>query len=232
MDYLLVGYGKMGRAIDDIAQARGHRRQGTLDTRKATPPVADGPLVAFEFTDPRAARDNVLALLEAGIHVVCGTTGWQPDARVRQAAESGAVGAVLAPNLSVGVNLFYRAVRTASLTLLGSGLYEAYIVESHHRHKRDAPSGTALRLAEQVRDACPDVAPPPISSLRAGHEPGRHTVGFDGEFDTVELTHRARSRGGFALGAVLAAEWLIGRQGIHDFEPVLEGLLEQGNGHA
>jgi 4-hydroxy-tetrahydrodipicolinate reductase len=171
---------------------------------------------------------------------VCGTTGWDAtDAAVRRAAKTGRCGAVIAPNFSVGMNLFYTAVADAAQKYLAVGGYDPWIAEWHHRAKADAPSGTARRLAAIVAAASPRgavvhegltrerIAPADVhvAAVRAGHEPGRHVVGFDGPHDAVTIEHAARGREGFAEGAVLAAEWLRGRRGQHGFEEVLRDLV-------
>lgn len=238
----------MGREIEQVAAARGHRlsivvdpvAQGEGVRRELRAEEFAGCEVAFEFTGPEAAPNNVATLVETGIGVVCGTTGWQPD---RDRLGAGPGGAVIAANYSVGMNLFYRIVEQAARCLSPTGIYDRYVLESHHRGKIDAPSGTARALAELIRRldpagpeiefGCPADAPVgqgaiQVASLRAGHEPGSHTVGFDGEHDCIRLTHAARNRGGFALGAVLAAEWIRGRSGLHDFDAVLEELMRKG----
>lgn len=246
MRYALVGYGRMGRAIDVVASARGHRRTAVVDTgggrgvaRSIDAASWRGVEVVFEFTEPSAARANVIGLLERGLAVVCGTTGWDAEDRgVRRALSSGGGALLASPNFSVGVALFLRLAESAAAAYAAAGGYDPWIVEAHHRGKRDAPSGTARRLARLVAEAGAVPAPvregtpaEPLSagavhlqSIRAGHEPGRHTVGFDGPFDRIELTHAARGREGFASGAVLAAEWLRGRRGRHDFERVVAAL--------
>jgi 4-hydroxy-tetrahydrodipicolinate reductase len=249
--YALVGYGRMGRAIDGIAGGRGHERVSIIDpglgADGAHSGIDDDALedveVAFEFTHPEAAEANVVALLEAGVAVVCGTTGWDANSeRVGHAVEGSKAGVVVAPNFSPGMNLFYALVREASRMMGTIGGYEPFVVETHHRAKRDAPSGTARNLADimqnaggwdiHVGDPRGDALPRStvhVASVRAGFEPGTHTVGFDGEHDVVSLRHRARGRGGFSLGAVLAAEWIVGRRGAHDFEEVLDDLLNKGD---
>jgi len=228
MKYALIGYGRMGRAIEAAAGARGHVLATVVD-RKATGKGAartpgdaqwSGVTVAFEFTEPSAARDNVLFALKRGVSVVCGTTGWDAgDRAVRAAAKASGAAAVIAPNFSVGMNLFYAVVEDAARRYLSVPDYDPWVAEWHHRAKLDAPSGTARTIARLVgRDV-------PIAAVRAGHEPGRHLVGFDGPHDAVTLEHVARSRDGFAAGAVLAAEWLRGRRGVHGFEEVLDALV-------
>jgi 4-hydroxy-tetrahydrodipicolinate reductase len=195
--------------------------------------------MAFEFTLPGSAERNVSALLEEGVSVVCGTTGWAPSEALLSATERTEAGCMVAPNFSLGVNLFFRVVEGAARTLGALKMYDAFVQEAHHRGKADAPSGTARRLAEIVVGADPRLESvleghppgrlPPgclqVTSTRAGSEPGTHRVGFDGPHDLVTLEHRARGRDGLALGAVLAAEWLEERRGMHRFEEVLDAIL-------
>lgn len=246
-----MGYGRMGREIEAIAAKRGHRLVAVLDPSVSHPLSVPAPRagalrgaeVAFEFTAPAEAERNVVSLLEAGVAVVCGTTGWDADsAAVRRAARRGRVGAVIAPNFSPGMNLFYRLVGEAARLFGPIGSYDPFVFERHHRGKKDAPSGTALELARRLAEAAPkrrrvwarplDGALPAgavhVVGVRAGHEPGLHAVGFDGEHDAITMEHRARGRAGFALGAVLAAEWVRGRSGVHGFEEVLNELLRKG----
>ncbi len=243
MKYAMVGHGRMGRAVDAQASERGHERVAVVD-RHTPPDRVAGADVAFEFTVAEAAETNLLALVGCGVPVVCGTTGWAPSATLREALEASGVSVVFAPNFSVGVNLFFRIVDHAARLIATLGLHDPFIQEAHHRGKLDAPSGTARRLAsivldadrrlQRVQEGNPAGALPAdtlqISSTRAGAEPGAHLVGFDGAHDLLTLQHRARGREGFALGAVLAAEWL-GRDaqpGWHTFESVLNEILANG----
>jgi 4-hydroxy-tetrahydrodipicolinate reductase len=248
--YALVGYGRMGRAIEQIADGRGHQRVSIIDpessVKEAHATLSEEALrgveIAFEFTRPGVAEANVAALLDAGVGVVSGTTGWDPGCdRIRRAAEGSRAGMVAAPNFSLGMNLFYTLVRDAGRMMGAVGGYEPFIVETHHRGKRDAPSGTARNLARLMQEmgGWPVHEGDPggdgvasgtihVASVRSGFEPGTHTVGFDGEHDVVSLRHRARGRGGFSLGAVLAGEWIVGRRGAHDFQEVLDDLLNKG----
>jgi 4-hydroxy-tetrahydrodipicolinate reductase len=241
--YALIGYGRMGRAIEQQAAGRGHIRTASVDPAAGDPPLdprrLGGARVAFEFTTPDSAEGNALALLEGGISVVCGTTGWTPSDGLRETARTADAGFLLAPNFSVGVNLFFRVVDHAARAYAALGLHDPFIQEVHHRGKVDAPSGTARRLAaivldadprfESVLEGHPEGRLPPgklqVVSTRAGAEPGTHRVGWDGEHDLVTLEHRARGREGFALGAVLAAEWLEGRRGIHALDEMLDAVL-------
>jgi len=248
MKYALIGYGRMGRAIEAAAAAHGHTVGPIVDRtgrdRRISRTIGDaswrGVAVAFEFTAPDAAKGHVVELLRRGIAVVCGTTGWDSsDAAVRRAARAATAGAVIAPNFSVGMGLFYVAVADAARRYLTVGGYDPWVVEWHHRAKADAPSGTARRLAALVAGAGPGtaavheglpaaaIAPGDVhvAAVRAGIQPGRHLVGFDGPHDAVTLEHVARGREGFADGAVLAAEWLRGRRGLHGFDKVLHDLV-------
>lgn len=245
MKVALVGHGRMGREIERVAAERGHRIAAVLPRGRWTARSLRGIDVAFEFTEPSAAEANVVALLEHGVAVVCGTTGWDASSpAVLSAVKRSKAGAVVAPNFSVGVALFGRVVREAARAFASIEGYDPYVIEVHHRAKVDAPSGTASSLASivsgagrstrRVRAGMPDgpLSPGdvPVASVRAGREPGTHTVGFDGVDDAVTLTHRSRGRAAFATGAVLAAEWLQGRRGLHRFEEVVDGLVREGKG--
>jgi 4-hydroxy-tetrahydrodipicolinate reductase len=182
---------------------------------------------------------NVAIAMAAGARYVVGTTGWQDHMEeVRRVVEIAGGGLVHAPNFSLGVNLFYRLVREAAALLAPFADYDPYVLERHHRHKKDAPSGTAQLLVSILEEATgrrgavslggglpPDVFH--VSSVRAGGIVGEHTVGFDSGGDEILLEHRARSRRGFALGAVLAAEWIATRTGFYTFESVLDDLLRR-----
>jgi len=250
LKYALVGCGRMGDAIESVASRRGHARvaavsrdsAGRLGEVDQARRLLGGAEVAFEFTAPEAAEANVLALLGLGVAVVCGTTGWTPGPAVERAVAASTAGAVVAANYSPGMWVFGRLVRRAGTELARLDLHRPWIFEMHHAGKRDAPSGTALRLAAALLEVDPrlrrvvtgnaDGGVPDdalhVASLRAGREPGTHTVGFDGALDRITLSHHASGREGFALGAVLAAEWLSGRRGLHGIEDVLEGLLGTG----
>jgi 4-hydroxy-tetrahydrodipicolinate reductase len=220
----------MGREVERQATGRGHRCTAIIERARAAEAWAealDGAEVAFEFTRAEAAEPNVAALVRAGVSVVCGTTGWEVSPRLAGILEGARAGALIAPNFSVGMQIFCRTVERAASDFGALGLHDPFIEEWHHRAKRDAPSGTARRLAAIVRQADARIDPGalPVVSLRAGVEPGTHRVGFDGEHDLVVLEHRARGRGGFALGAVLAAEWLRGRAGLQSFEDCVAAIL-------
>ena len=237
MKVAVVGYGKMGREVESVLHERHHQPQ--VVARGAQLP-RDCP-VGIDFTVAAAVPANVQKAMAAGTRYVVGTTGWNDKlAEVRAIVEKAGGGLVYAANFSLGVNLFYRIVTQAAGILARFPDYDPYILERHHRHKADAPSGTAKALAEilaksggrrrrsvsQLDGALPDDAYH-VAAVRAGGIVGDHTVGFDAGGDEILLEHRARSRRGFALGAVLAAEWIATRTGFHSFEAVVTDLAQR-----
>jgi 4-hydroxy-tetrahydrodipicolinate reductase len=221
MKLLVVGYGKMGRLIAELAPAHGLEIAGVVDvdTGEWSAP-AD---VAVDFTTAEALRGNFARYLQRRLPVVIGTTGWAEDApNFRAQAEAAGLGVVAAANFSLGVNLFQLMVSEAARLMQPYREYGAWIHEAHHAAKRDAPSGTALVLGDAMRAAGYD-HPIDMSSTRAGAIPGTHTIGFDGLSDTIELTHTARDRRGFAVGALVAAKWVAGRRGWYTMQDVLKG---------
>jgi 4-hydroxy-tetrahydrodipicolinate reductase len=223
MRALVVGTGKMGRAVAAALVARGHEvneplRRGEV-LSNAPGRLAD---VALEFTAPDAAAARVEELLRSGLPAVSGTTGWDPQP-ARALSRELSVPFLHSPNFSVGVAVLKRAVAAAAAAFARFPEFEPGIVERHHAAKKDAPSGTAAALADVVAEASGRRAP--IASLRHGGQPGEHIVIFEGAEESVELAHRARSRAIFAVGAVLAAEWLLasGVRGPASFDDVFSG---------
>jgi 4-hydroxy-tetrahydrodipicolinate reductase len=222
MKLAIVGYGKMGRMIDQFAPEYGFEAGARIDVGQDIA-AARGCEVAIEFTEPSAAVGNLLQLAEMRIPAVCGTTGWFADLpRVRAAVESGGSALVYSPNFSVGVNAFTRAVMEAARLLADENEYGAWAWEIHHSTKKDARSGTLLKLVEAMKSAGFS-RPIDVSSSRAGSHPGTHEIGFDSAADTITLRHTARSREGFARGALKAAKWVAGKQGVWEFSEVLFG---------
>jgi 4-hydroxy-tetrahydrodipicolinate reductase len=179
--------------------------------------------VAIDFSTPDAAVDNILRIAALGVNLVVGTTGWQEHMNhVRSVVAGRGIGMVWSPNYSVGVNAFFRIVSEAARLLESESEYEAWAWEIHHSAKKDAPSGTLLKTLEQMKQAgysrSIDVA-----SNRVGSIPGTHEIGFDSPADLITLRHTARSREGFALGAIKAAEWIKGKQGFYEFGDILFG---------
>ena len=219
MKLLLVGYGKMGQLVEQLALAQGMEIASRIDVGTGDWSVpAD---VAIDFSSAGALKENFPRYAERKLPAVIGTTGWAEHAGgFRQQAEKAGLGIVASANFSIGVNLFEMLVAEAAGRLRQHPQYGAWIHEAHHSTKRDAPSGTALLLRDVMTAAGYD-RPIDISSTRAGAIPGIHTVGFDGPSDTIELTHTARDRRGFASGALLAAQWIQGRQGWFTMADVL-----------
>jgi len=225
MRFGIVGAGKMGGEIETMAARRGHDVVWKLDSRGNTggagltrERISEADVV-FEFTNPGAAVQNLAALARSGATVVCGTTGWDRELpRIADEFRSGGGALVHSANFSVGVRHFFELAKLAARLYPAAG-YAAYLVEEHHAEKRDAPSGTARRIAGIVE--AESGATPPIASVRAGTVPGFHRLVFESPEDEVELVHRARGRAGFARGAVWAAERIAGRQGVFEFGELL-----------
>jgi 4-hydroxy-tetrahydrodipicolinate reductase len=227
MKFLVLGaLGKMGVLITELARGRGHQVQG-WDIAE-NPGVATAPAemltaadVVIDFTTPHAVLGNIEACARARANMVVGTTGWYAELpRVRQLVEQSGIGFVYASNFSVGVNIFFEIARTAGAALkLG---YRGHIMERHHVHKKDAPSGTAVVLQKVIKEASGGELE--ISSVREGETVGMHVIMLDSENDSMMLTHDAKSRRGFAEGAVRAAEWVKGKHGFHDFKEIFRQL--------
>ena len=237
MKIALIGYGKMGRTIEGFALARGHEITARIDKDNTDDLRSEAFLssdVAIEFTGPATAFDNVTACLDAKIPVVSGSTGWQNrlDEAKRICAESDG-GLLYSSNFSLGVNILFAINAKLASIMNGFSDYEASITEIHHIHKQDAPSGTAISLADGIieslgrksrwsldnQNADDDLL---IRARREDEVPGTHTVIYESSVDTIELTHTAKSRDGFALGAVIAAEFLQGKRGVYSMKDVIQ----------
>jgi 4-hydroxy-tetrahydrodipicolinate reductase len=215
---LIVGYGKMGRLVDQLAADQGFDVVGRVDEGRDEWGPAD---VAIDFTTAGALQANFPRYLDLKLPVVIGTTGWSEQAPSwRSQAERAGLGVVASANFSIGVNIFQLVVSEAARLMRQQSQYGAWIHDLHHAAKRDAPSGTALLLRDAMIDAGYDRGID-ISSSRAGSIPGTHVVGFDGPSDTIELTHAARDRRGFAGGALVAARWVHGKHGWFTMADVL-----------
>jgi 4-hydroxy-tetrahydrodipicolinate reductase len=233
MKILLVGYGKMGQAIERIAVERGHSIVGRVDIQ-TNDKITAGADVAIEFTQPGAAVDNITRCLSVGIPVVSGTTGWLGKLdEVKSACRKHDGAFFYASNYSLGVNIFFKVNEYLAKLMAGQENYDVSVDETHHTQKKDSPSGTAITIAEGIIRNLPGkklwVNRPPeqkdqlvINSFRTDPAPGTHTVKYKSIIDDIEITHTAHSREGFALGAVLVAEWIKGRKGtftMDDFLP-------------
>jgi 4-hydroxy-tetrahydrodipicolinate reductase len=251
MQLVLVGYGRMGHEIEAAARERTHAIAARVDPanedadyRSVADAVAAGVInastVVIDFSLPAGLLESVKHYGTAGAHAVIGTTGWESDreAILATAREAG-IGLVWGANFSVGANMAVRIAAHAATLAGRAGEYDAGIVELHHRRKKDSPSGTAFMFAEAVRAAlpqkseiqtetlhrAPEAAELHVVSGRIGTIPGTHTLLLDSEADTVEVTHRARTRRGFAIGAVGAAEWIASRSGVFPVDAYFDALF-------
>ncbi|HEY3028020.1 MAG TPA: dihydrodipicolinate reductase C-terminal domain-containing protein [Pyrinomonadaceae bacterium] len=231
MKIALIGYGAMGQLVAGRASDAGDEIGATITSQDNVnitelAEQLSGHDVAIDFSVGGAVLEHVEACARADVPLVEGTTGWkeqEADARRIVTAHNGAL--VFGANFSVGVNVFYRIVAHATSLFAAVEGYEPFIEEAHHSRKRDAPSGTALRLRDLMAQHLSGVEIP-IASTRAGHIPGTHRVGFDSVADQITLTHMARSREGFAAGALVAAHWIAGRKGVYEFAEVIDEILK------
>ena len=226
----IVGYGKMGKLIERLAPEYGFEVRAKFssgDNRGGTGlshETLRGIDVAVEFTTPEAAPENIRRLAVLGVNSVVGTTGWFKQLpAAREAVVHAKAGLVWAANFSVGVNLFLQTVAHAAALFAKHPEYEAWGWEIHHSAKKDAPSGTLKKIAEEMR-AGGYTRPVSLSSNRAGAIPGTHEIGFDSAADSITLRHTARSREGFARGALQAARWIAGKEGFFEFKEILGEL--------
>jgi 4-hydroxy-tetrahydrodipicolinate reductase len=229
MNLAIVGYGKMGHLVERLAPEYGFAVPLRLDIEEnengagITAERFRGIDVAVEFSTPSAVLQNIERLAALGVNIVVGTTGWGEHAgRLRAAVETTGIGLVWSPNFSIGVNIFLHLVAEASRRLAPYPEYGAWAWEIHHITKKDSPSGTLLKLVEEMKRADPN-RPVSVSANRAGAHPGTHEVGYDSPADTITLRHTARSREGFARGALEAARWVVGKKGWFEFREVLFG---------
>lgn len=240
MKIALIGYGKMGHAIERIALDRGHEIVAKIDIDNAADfdsPAFASADVAIEFTTPATAVDNYLRAFKAGVPVVSGTTGWvdkMPQIK-EMCADKGAT-FFWTSNFSIGVNIFFALNKYLAAIMAKEPQYIPSMTEIHHIHKLDHPSGTAITLAEGVMENNPNLKSwtesenpaqdeLPIAHIREGEVPGTHIVKWDSPVDCITIEHRAKSREGFALGAVMAAEWISGKKGWLTMDMMMKDIL-------
>ncbi len=237
MKIAIIGYGRMGREIEKAALERGHSIIACIDNEiewEQHEKLLRNADVAIEFSLAGSAPANILKCFELDLPVASGTTGWldRMDEISRTCLEKNQA-FFYAPNFSIGVNIFFELNKKLAQMMSDFGEYEISISEAHHVHKADAPSGTAIKLAGDIisesgqKKAWTDSPEPGedeigITSLREGNIPGTHTVVYESSFDKIEITHSAKSRKGFALGAVMAAEWLPGKKGVFGMNHLLK----------
>ncbi len=242
MTIALIGHGKMGKEIERVSRERGivvtriFTSENNSGACAITREALSGTDVCIDFSTPSAVAGNIIAVARCGKNIVVGTTGWQKDfERVKRIVINKKVGLLHSTNFSIGINLFYQAIAAAARLFNRFEQYDVAVSESHHREKVDIPSGTSLTIGQIIMDNLRrkkslifDVRKTPIkpqeihiSSARVGSVTGRHTVIFDSVADSIELTHTAKDRSGFAIGALVAAEWLRGRKGIYTLKDML-----------
>lgn len=242
----LIGYGKMGKAIEAVVKKRNHILAAVIDRHLSSAEISENTLadadVCIDFSSPETVVDNIRKMARCKKNIVVGTTGWNAELpTVQSIVEEQGIGLLYAPNFSIGVNLFYQIAAHAAKLIDPFDDYDVAIHEVHHKQKLDAPSGTGLALGQSILDAMqrksrliygnesPSTDPAEIhlSYQRNGANPGLHTVIFDSPEDTITLSHQARNREGFAKGAVVAAEWLIHRQGLFKMEHLIASLMSR-----
>lgn len=229
MKIALIGYGAMGKLIRTMAKEKGHEVAVVIHESDAGLSAAElserlsGIDFAIDFSTAAAVRRNVEACVLAGVPLVEGTTGWNAERdEIERIVRDGNGAMVFGANFSIGVNLFYRITEFTAELFAKFPEYDAFIEEQHHSRKKDAPSGTALKLKDLVAEHIQNEFT--VSSTRAGNIPGTHRVGFDGPADQILLEHTARSREGFASGALMAAEWIVGKTGFYEFGEVMDEI--------
>ena len=223
----IIGDGKMGQAIRQLALDKGWRVSAFVGERESAEGVGISrqslgePDVAVEFTQPSAAVANATACLRASVPVVIGTTGWYESLpEISRVANETGTGLLWSPNFSLGVNVMIEVARYAASLMRNLDDFDAHIIETHHTRKKDAPSGTAIAIAKAASDALE--RPIPTTSIRTGSVPGTHELVFDGSFEQLSIVHEARDRRVFAEGALRAADWLVGKRGIFTMRDVLQ----------
>ncbi len=245
MNIAIIGYGKMGKAIEEVALEKGttvkkiFTEEENYNSLALTKKNLKNIDVCIDFTTPSVVFDNIEAVAKAGNNIVVGTTGWFNKLEdVKKIVKKNNIGLLYSPNFSLGINIFYRIINTASNIFNNFDEYDMMVSEIHHKHKTDSPSGTALVLGQIItqnvkrkKEILQETAHSKmksdqlhITSARVGSCVGQHTVLFDSDFDCIELTHTAKSRRGFALGALLAAEWLSGKKGVFTMKDVMTSI--------
>lgn len=250
MNFLIMGYGKMGHEVEAVLLERGHRIVARIDEK---PGLGDGTSptkeqlsqaeVAIEFSHPTAVKNNAALYARAGLSAVVGTTGWKADEEeVKRLVKESGIGYIRGSNFSIGAHLFFTLVEEAARLIQPFPQYDIFLYEIHHNQKKDSPSGTALTAANRILKALPrkkkitterldrQIEPEElhVASVRGGAVPGVHSVLLDSIADTIEITHSARNRSGFALGAVLAAEWIQEKKGFFEVEDFIRDVFLKG----
>ena len=218
----LHGHGKMGKTIESLLAERGHSMCCAFDESNPLPERVEGCDVIIDFSHAAAVRQVIATAIRSNVDLVIGTTGWNEQlGEIEREVAASSIGVVYASNFSPGANVVFALARRAGELFAKFPQYAAGMEERHHDQKKDAPSGTALRIAGAVKEGSGAKLDPPIAASRVGKEFGLHTLFFDSEDDLVEITHRARGRHGFERGAILAAELVHGKKGLFRFEELI-----------
>lgn len=234
MNIAIIGYGKMGHIIEEIALDKGLNVKAKIDPfdegathKEISAESLQDVDVCIEFTAPDIAVENIKRIASLGKNIVVGTTAWYDKLDdVRKIIEDNDIGFIYAPNFSVGVNIFFRLIKNISGMMNTFRDYDVHMSESHHIHKKDAPSGTARKIAEIIKNDLERINDIDIKSIREGEIPGTHTVNFESYADVITLEHRAKNRKGFAIGAVMAAEWINGKTGFFSIEDMMDEIIK------
>lgn len=234
MRIALIGYGKMGKLLHSLCSQKGYEVVSIIDksiaeyNKNIDKENLNGAEVALEFTQPDGVLDRITALAKSGVNIVIGTSGWyQRLDEVEKIAKDNKVGIMYGANFSVGMNLFFQAIDHLSKMMAQIPDYDLYAYEEHHNMKKDRPSGTAKYITSLLKNNHTGVKTDfEFESIRAGKKPGTHLVGFDGEFDFIELKHLARERSAFVSGAVKSAQWLEGKKGFYNFSDYFKEIFE------
>lgn len=237
MNISIVGYGKMGHEIERVARIRGFNVASIIDPtdkdanfKEVNGQSMDNVDVCIDFTKPDAVVSNVKKIADFGKNIVIGTTGWNERIdEVRDIVKNNDIGLIYAPNFSIGVNVFFRIIDNAAKIINNIDSYDVYGYELHHSKKLDSPSGTAKSIEKIIVKNIRRINKVNFASVRSGSIPGTHIVGFDSGADTIELVHTARNREGFALGAIMAAEWIQNKKGFFDINDMMNEMIGDGN---
>lgn len=228
MKIALIGYGKMGRQIEKLAHQRGHEiiaRIGSSNWDDEKILQAD---LCIEFTSPESAVENIKKLARLKKDIVVGTTGWYDQLpEIEQLASVHQIGILHGPNFAIGIHLFLQILEQASQLMNFFPEFDAAGIEYHHNQKKDSPSGIAKTMGALVERNMERSRPFPFASVRCGSIPGTHSILFDSPTETITLTHEARNREGFASGALLAGEWIVGRKGLYSFNTCITDLISK-----
>jgi len=234
MNIAIVGYGKMGHIIEKIAIGRGINVKAKIDPiandathKEINKESLKGIDVCIEFTTPDVAVENIKKIAALKKNIVVGTTGWYEKTEdVKSIAKENNIGLIYSPNFSIGVNIFFRVMHEISKMMDTFNDYGVAITEAHHIHKKDAPSGTAKKISEIIKGNISRIVDIEVKSIREGEIPGTHTVTFESNADIIKLEHEAKNREGFALGAVMAAEWINGKKGFFTIEDMMKEIIK------